>query len=184
MIQLHHDYLLIQTSNGETIPCSAELVAAELIGNVASELDPGLVQQAAAAVVHYFKHDLARISVSIDDFSLALERVLRTLGLDVKSQDHDEKAAVKVSDLRELVPDSDTALELAFFPHLRDELRMKLTSEPDILQLNGLRGCVKSLLGAKRWSGRCQELNDQIVDYIRECLRSDGRLDSCGLVVR
>lgn len=185
MIQLHHDYLLIKTSTGEMIPCSAELVANELIGNAVDHLDPALVQQAAAAVVHYFKNDLARTAVSIDDFSLALERALKSLGLDVKSSDSDDEIEeIAVSDLRALVPDTDAASELAFFAHLRSELKTKLTTSPDVLQFEGLRGCVKNLLGAKRWSGRCQALNDQIVDYIRQCLSSDGRASSCGLVVR
>lgn len=184
MIQLHHDYLLIKTSTGETIPCSAELVANELIGSAANNLDPALVQQAAAAVVHYFKHDLARTAVSIDDFSTALARVLKGLGLDVKSSDSDDTEEITVSDLRTLVPETDGALELAFFSRLRCELKTKLTTAPDVLQFEGLRGCVKHLLGAKRWSRRCQKLNDQIVDYIRQCLISDGRSSSCGLVVR
>ncbi|MCF7765736.1 MAG: hypothetical protein K9N62_18875 [Verrucomicrobia bacterium] len=184
MIQLHHDYLLIQTSTGETIPCSAELVANELIGNAASQIDPALVRQAAAAVVHYFKHDLARTAVSIADFSLALERVLRTLGLDVRTSDPQQEEGVSVSDLRDLITESEVALELAFFPELRNELQNQLTHSPDLLRFEGLRGCVKHLLGARRWSGRCQNLNDQIVEFIRQCLRRDGKTDTCGLVIR
>mgnify|MGYP007114276237 CR=1 FL=1 len=184
MIQLHHDYLLIQTSTGETIPCSAELVANELIGSAASLIDPALVRQAAAAVVHYFKHDLARTAVWIADFSIALERVLRTLGLDVRTSDPHEEDGVSVSDLRNLVTESEVALELAFFPELRNQLRTQLTASPDLLRFEGLRGCVKHLLGARRWSRRCQNLNDQIVEFIRHCLRRDGKTDTCELMIR
>ena len=45
MIQLHRDYLLFETAQGQIIPCSAEFVAVELIGEAVGKLDPELVQQ-------------------------------------------------------------------------------------------------------------------------------------------
>ena len=73
---------------------------------------------------------------------------------------------------------------LAFFPELRNQLRTQLTASPDLLRFEGLRGCVKHLLGARRWSRRCQNLNDQIVEFIRHCLRRDGKTDTCELMIR
>jgi hypothetical protein len=180
MIQLHHDYLFFQTSSGETIPCSVEVMAVELVGDAVTRLDPELLREATSAVLHYFKHDLGKTSVSIADFSYALERVLRAFGLDVKA---DEARQPQVSDLRELANCSGEAFELAFFPRLRDELRSRLKASPEMLAFRGLRDCVKGLLGAKRWTQRCQELNDQIVEYLRQCLQTEGQA-SCGLIVR
>src|SRR6476469_2582921 len=85
MIQLHRDYLLFETSKGQIIPCSAELVAVELIGEAIETLDPELVQQAANAVLHYFKEDLDCTTVSVGEFSRALEQALSALGLSVGS---------------------------------------------------------------------------------------------------
>jgi hypothetical protein len=184
MIQLHHDYLLLETSNGETIPCSAELVAVELVGKSAPAQDLEVVKQAAAAVLYYFKHDLGRDSVSIGDFSVALSRVLTSFGVKISEDDSADAGPEEVSDLRQLACDSGKGFELAFFPHLREELRKKLSGSPPVLKFQGLRGCVKQLLGAKRWNHRCQELNDQIVVYLRECLSSEEPSISCGLVVK
>src|SRR3569833_1988255 len=69
MIQLRPDCLIFQTSQGELIPCSAETVTIELIGDASSVLDPEIVREAASAVVHYFKHDLGRETVSVAEFS-------------------------------------------------------------------------------------------------------------------
>ena len=33
--------------------------------------------------------------------------------------------------------------------------------------MKGLRKAVRKLIGAKKWSPRCQKLNDQIVEYLR-----------------
>ena len=69
MIQLHPEYLIFRTSQGELIPCSAESVTIELIGDASSFLDPDTVREAAAAVVHYFKNDLGQHTVSVAEFS-------------------------------------------------------------------------------------------------------------------
>lgn len=184
MIQLHQDYLLFKTVNGEAIPCSAEVLAIELVGASATTLDPELIRHAAAAVLHYYKHDLGRSFVSVADFSMMLERVLAGLGVNLSSSEAGDAKRIAVCDLRKLAFDSGKGFELAFFPHLREEMQKKLTGSPRVLRFQGLRGCVKQILGAKRWTNRCQELNDQIVDFLRHCLVTSGPPPSCGLDIR
>lgn len=184
MIQLHQDYLLLENPSGESIPCSVESAALELVGNLDSIPDIDLVKQAAAAVLHYFKHDLGRDSVSIGDFSMALERVLDAFGIKLEPAGGADSPSGRVSDLKQLACDCGKGFELAFFPHLREVLRKQLSGSPRILEFQGLRGCVKQLLGAKRWSSRCQILSDQIVDYLRECFTSEDHSKPRGLLVR
>jgi len=52
-----------------------------------------------------------------------------------------------------------------------------------VLRFRGLRDCVKRLAGAKRWSARCNDLNDQIVEYLRTCLSAEPKGSSCALMV-
>ena len=184
MMQLNPDYLIFKTTKGEKIPCSVELVAIELMGDAISFLDPELIHNASAAVLHYFKHELGRHSVSVGEFSLALERVLRGFGLNIKTEPDDEQPVrVAESDLREVAATAGKSFELSFFPHLRNEMRRKLDEAPHVVRFNGLRGCVKQIAGAQRWSQRCQVLNDQIVDYLRTCLSIEAKKETCALVV-
>lgn len=183
MIQLKADCLIFQTAGGEQIPCSAELVAIELIGEAAKSLDPELVRNASAAVLHYFKNELGRNFVSVGEFSQALERVLRGFGLQVVSQESKSQVRIVESDLRELACVSGKGFELFFFQHLREEIRGRLDQSPHLIRFLGLRGCVKQIVGARRWSRRCQLLNDQIVDYLRACLTLEPRKQDCALVV-
>src|SRR5580658_7430569 len=81
MIQLRADCLIFQTDDGDQIPCSAEWVTLELMGEGAGLIDPEIVHHASAAVLHYFKHELHRPFVSVGEFALALEKVLRGFGL-------------------------------------------------------------------------------------------------------
>jgi hypothetical protein len=187
MILLRRDCLEFKTSSGETLPCSAQQMTVELMGEAAGMVDEDLVKNAAQAVLHYFKHELGRTSVTTAEFSQALEQVLRGLGFEVQStakvMSGGPPPRVIDSDLRLLACQSGKGFELIFFNKLREELRLKLTEAPQVLRFNGLRGCVKQLVGAKRWGMRCQRLNDQIVEYLRTCLSAEYAGKSCALVV-
>jgi hypothetical protein len=179
-MHLRNDCLIFQTSGGEEIPCSAEWVTLELMGDAAVNVEPELIRNASAAVLHYFKEELNRTFVSISEFADALERVLRGLGFQVAS----EPAAPKVSegDLRHIV-NAGNGCELFFFQTLREELKRRLSDAPQVVAFRGLRGSVKILLGAERWSARCQLLADHIVEYMRTCWSSDFGSEKCALVV-
>lgn len=182
MIQLNRDSLIFETPAGN-IPCSAELVTIELIGNAIALLDPEVVRNASAAVLHYFKQELGRESVSVGEFSEALEKVLRGFGLDVQPAEDSPLPRIAEADLRHLASSSGKGFELFFFANLRRELQVQLEKSPELVRFNGLRGCVKQLVGARRWTERCQELNDQIVEYLRNCLTSESGARSCALLV-
>jgi hypothetical protein len=192
MIQLRPDCLIFQTSDGEQIPCSAEWITLELMGEGAAWIDPVVVHNASAAVLHYFKYELSRDFVSVGEFAVALEKVLRGFGLSVYA-DNDldsvpdstpaETKCVLESDLREMASAAGKGFELLFFPNLREEMKNKMEQSPHVLRFHGLRGCVKQLTGTERWNRRCQNLNDQIVDYLRNCWQTERASQSCALVV-
>lgn len=177
MILLSSDCLLFQLADGESIPLSAEAISIELIGDVSRTLSPEFVQDAAAAVFHYFKNDLARETVTVGEFSQALENVLRGFGLTVT-----RAAEIPEADLRHLAVESGTN-ELLFFPRLRDELRAQLRQSPRRVCFRGLRSCVKQLAGSRRWSARCENLQEQILAYLRQCVRAETSQPDCLLVV-
>lgn len=184
MILLRPDCLVFETSAGEHIPCSAKEVTFELIGDAAKWLDAEIIENAAAAVLHYFRSEREQETVSVAQFGLALEKVLVGLGLEVKLSEAPETASsgrpLVEADLRGFAGDGG---ELFFFPRLRDEVRQRLDGTPRILRFHGLRDCVKQLTGAKRWGGRCCALNDQIVDYLRTCFGTENAGPGSALVV-
>ena len=177
MILLSSDCLLFQLADGESIPLSAEAISIELIGDASRSLSPEFVQDAAAAVFHYFKSELARDTVTVGEFSQALENVLRGFGLTVT-----RPSEIPEADLRHLAVESGTN-ELFFFPRLRDELRAQLRESPRQVRFRGLRGCVKQLAGSRRWSPRCRHLEEQILAYLRQCFSAETSQTDCLLVV-
>jgi hypothetical protein len=184
MIALSSDCLLFQLSSGESVPCSAEMISVEIVGNTGNLLDPEVLRHAAASVFHYFKTELARETVTVGEFALALEKVLRNLGLTIRAGTLVScSQKIVEADLASIASESADSLELFFFPRLRDELRARLRLSPSVLRFRGLRGCVKQLAGARRWSNRCEKMQDQIVGYLRECLTAEPEQNACSLVV-
>lgn len=198
MIKLHSDCLVFETPGGDSIPCSAEAVSVELLGDSAAVIDPEIVRNAAAAVLHYFRVEQGRETVTVGEFMEALKTALRGLGLNLSEAAEPAAAttttieateAVPVAarvtemDLRTLAAESGTTFELSFFPRLREVMGEQLNRSPRVLRFIGLRSCVKQLTGARRWTHRCEALSDQIVLYLRECLSSRPPGRGCALVV-
>jgi hypothetical protein len=181
MIALSSNCLLFELSNGESVPCSAEMICVEIVGSPNSLIDPEILRHATASVFHYFKNDLERETVTVGEFANALERVLRNLGLTLFTGKREPE--ILESDLSLLARESGVSLELFFFPRLRDELRFQLKQSPRLLRFHGLRGCVKRLTHARRWSERCEKLQEQIVEYLRQCLSAEPDKNDCPLVV-
>ncbi len=181
MIALRSDCLLFQLTNGESVPCSSAMISVEIVGGANSPLDPELLRHAAASVFHYFKVELERETVTVGEFSLALEKVLHHLGYTIHTGGPDSE--IRDTDLARLIREAGGSWELFFFPRLRDELRVQLRQSPRIVRFRGLRGCVKEIAGARRWSRRCERLQDQIIEFLRRCLDSEAEKPGCALVV-
>jgi hypothetical protein len=184
MIALAENCLVFELANGEKVPFSPEMICIELSEDCNAAFDPEFVRHAASAVFHYFKHDLNRETVSIAEFTESLERVLRGFAISVEPESPQTPAPTVIeSDLRVLVAESGSGCELFFFPRLRDELRSQMKQMPRMLRFRGLRGCVKHLTGARRWSSRCQNLQERIVDYLRECLTAEKNAAEFSLLI-
>jgi hypothetical protein len=184
MIALQSNYLIFQLTNGESVPCSPEMISIELLGDSSGQLDPEVLHHAAASVFYYFKKDLDREMVTVSEFAGALKKVLRNLGHTLQADEFETRPPETIeTDLVRFAREAGDSLELFFFPRLRDELRAQLRQSPRMVRFRGLRSCVKQLAGAQRWSPRCDQMQEQIVEYIRGCLTAEPEQCGCALVV-
>jgi hypothetical protein len=183
MIALSSECLLFQLANGESVPCSADMICIDVVSSSESMIDPEMLRHAAASVFHYFKIELARETVTVGEFAIALEKVLHKLGLTIRAAGNGPIHEISTADLRQLAGESAEGFELLFYQRLRDELRWLLRQSPRVLRFRGLRGCAKKLTGARRWSSRCDKAQAQIVEYLRSCLSAEPEQNECALVV-
>jgi hypothetical protein len=183
MIALATDCILLRQPNGESQPASANSIAVEVITEGQSPFDEEFVKEASAAVLHYFKQEEGRDSVTFGEFAGALEKVLQDFQAQAPAPDSASEGAVLETDLQQLAAAEDGAFELTFFPRLRDEMRARLRQAPRLLRFRGLRNCVLHLTGSRRWSARCQDLNEQILAFLRHCLGAEPQSVNCTLMV-
>lgn len=186
MILLANDCLLLRLSNGESVPLRAEMISFEVFDDEPTLLNADFINDVAAAVFHYFKHDLQLPTITMGEFCEAMERVLRRFAPPA------QPVPILVSDLvPDLVLEADlgrladesAGIELLFFTRLRAEVRNRLREAPAQLRFCGLRRCVKQLAGTRRWSRRCRRLRDQIVAFLRGYLQAETGDASCPVVV-
>ena len=184
MIRLHPGCLVVKVASGEQIPCQAESVTLQLQGTDLEWAGEELIQHVAAAVLHYFKEQQGKESVSVAEFTEVLEKVLKDFGYSLSGgQVCQEQRYVEDADLNELIGESHEGTELALFTRLQKEMKKMLKSAPDELRFVGLRDCVKRVLRARRWGKRCQSLNDQVIFFLRRCLSVHSVAD-CSMSVK
>lgn len=187
MIQLHSDCLVFEVSGGDKIPCSVEKLTIEVLSDSLEQIDPHVIQEAARAVLHYFKDDLGRDTVTIDEFTSALEQVLTGLGYEVEGSTLAKAAAerrVVEADLDAMADSMGDSLELDFYPRLRRELRSLLAGRPRLVHFRGLRPCAMRLARVRRWCPRSVRVSDEIVRFLRDCWGAEQPRKECALLVK
>jgi hypothetical protein len=204
MIQLRSDCLVFEVKGGDKIPCSVEQLTIEVLSESLGAISPEVIQQAARAVLHYFKDDLGRETVTVDEFTAALEKVLSGLGFQVhagsqlagpgegeeEAEGMDSTAEVPVpvpvaeADLEAMAGGGDEGLEMAFYHRLRGELRTLLSADPKMVRFRGLRPCAKRLARVRRWCPRSEQVRDEIVRFLRDCWSAEHPRQQCALVVK
>jgi len=171
MIQLNPDCVMVELEDGKALPCSVELLTVELLGEEASWMDPEILQNICDAVMLYLRDEQGKESVPFHEFAHVLEEVLQGFGFKVALPKNSRPPnPVRKADLADWLGMQEIGFDLMLFQRLREELSQRLEQEPvGVLWIHGSRNCVKAHLGARRWSRRCQQLHDQLVDFIREC---------------
>ena len=159
------------------------MVTIELVGESAANLDPEVIRNASAAVLHYFKEELHRDYVTVGEFSVALETVLRGFGFTISTEDSPAPNRVFDADLSQIASSTGKGCELFFFSNLGQELCKDEARTGQVVRFRGLRRCVKQLVGARRWTRRCQSLNDDIVGFLRSRFESGGPLANRSLII-
>ena len=159
MITLAADCLLFEMASGERIPYSADMVSVELVGDTAGVFDSEFVRHATKAVFHYFKHELGRRKCPVGEFAGALEKVLRGFAATAQLS--------APARLRSRACWSTICAGWPVNPARAASWSSSRACAPNcsgicsrlraLLRFRGLRGCVKQLAGARRWSRRCRD---------------------------
>ncbi len=184
MIQLREDCLLVEQPGGGYLPWSADQLTLEFVGGAAEQVDAEVLRHVAAGVLHYFREELGRTTVTVGEFAQALARVLNGLGFAAEVTEVKLGNPVRVADLRKLACGSGKLGELEFFQRLRESLREQLADSPKAVEFRGLRSCVKQLAGRKHWCPTCDRMEVWILESLQRWFELEPASAHTALVVR
>jgi len=184
MIQLREDHLLVEQPGGGYLAWSADQLALEFVGGAAGLLDAEMLKHVSAGVMHYFREELDRTTVTVGEFAEALTKVLNGLGFTAEVTEVRVGDNRRVADLRQLACRTGKLGELEFFTQLREVLRKELATAPRAVEFRGLRGCVKQLVGRKHWCPACDTMEAWIVESLRGWFGQEPGAEKTALVVR
>ena len=186
MIALQSDCLIFQLTNGESVPCSAEMISFELVGDSGGLLDPEMLRHAAASVFHYFKEELrarnrhrrrirrrAGKSPARPRLRHPRRTVHRIASAGARSRPTSAGSRANpptawncfssracASELRSPAPAIAARGAFSRTARLRQAACRRATLEP-----------------------RCEKMQEQIVEYLRGCLTAEPEQNECALVV-
>lgn len=184
MIALREDCLLVEQTGGGYLPVTATDLTFEVVGDT-SLVDGEVLKHATAAVMHYFRQELDRTTVTLAEFSAMLTKVLQGLGISAEVTGQPVPGEqVRIADLGALAAEASIAGELEFCQRLRTLLREQLAAAPTRLEILGLRICVKRLTGRKHWCPTCEKTAAWILEMIRGWYAQEAPSRPTALVVR
>jgi hypothetical protein len=131
-----------------------------------------LAEHVGASVVEYFSRQVEENVVPFDRIVGAVREVLVAIGYDDVATHYEPSPPPLRVPLDQIARKTGPGFELQFFQLLDKALDDAAKSTTQTLHLNGLRDCVKLLLGAKIWRRECEQLRGEIVEHVRERLRS------------
>ena len=71
-------------------------------------------------------------------------------------------------DLTQISQQQEWTSELHFYERLRRELDQRLQNDPAVLEIRGLRSCVKRLASRKRWCPTCRAVAAQLLSFLQD----------------
>ena len=169
MIRLNEQALFMCYPDGRVEPLDLDQLVHQIADQnnvLASKLEPWMVEHVVQSIIHYIRNDLKKDSVTLQDFVDLSQELIRTFMKPQDSSGNDQA----VCDLYQLAQRAGYGFELRFYDILRDHILKVSSVGHTSYVFVGLRRCVKFLAGHQRWRNRCQHLNDEIVEYIRESL--------------
>lgn len=180
MIQLLPGCMIMQTESGDTRLCTIEAAIMESRPDLVE--DSELAEDIAAVLSQYFAQELKKSTVTYTDFTVALRIICQFLKLPEPGSSAEPSPEESTIDLLALAQETGTGFEILFFQLLRGAVDEQVQQEIPRVVINRSREAVIALLGAKKWSPRCERFRDQIVNFVRDNFAMHNRMDQFLLI--
>lgn len=126
-----------------------------------------LASYVVETAVFYLKSQYPRNAIPVPRVAELLGDILQVLGYGEIAPHLELGQPGERLDLVDLVNEAGEGYELAFFNRLRERLQALIGSGTTDVDLVGLASCVKKLRSRKLWTRECDDLQQDIVSFVR-----------------
>jgi hypothetical protein len=133
-----------------------------------------IAEDIARGIIEYLRQRYPGNTITVEELYEKISRALGVLGWDdVAAQLQVGPPPLRIS-LAEIAHEAGDGFELVFFRLLRERLAETCVTGSQQVQCYGLKQGVKILHRARRWGTRCQQLAEEIADFLRAELKTYG----------
>lgn len=169
MIALADGMPLVELNGGRVVAFQSTWIARAL---VRAAMKAGyqkwwLAGYVTETVAQYLATHYEGTAVSVPRLAELLCNVLQVIGYGEVAPHLELGVPGERLDLLDVLKEAGEGYELAFFNRLGDRLRKLIDAGTTDVDLVGLAPCVKKLRSRKSWSRGCDDLQEEIVSFVR-----------------
>jgi len=175
MIALPSSLPLIKISPDHLATCDTEWLRRNVRDAATrAEVPEWFADDVVAGVITFLRNHYEGTTITIDSLYDRIRDTLNNLGLDDLAKELNPQAPPLRISLPDLAKKAGDGYELAFFQLLEQRFTSATNNGVEHVYFYGLRHCVQSLTSLSRWTRRCENLQNEITQFLEHEARKAG----------
>lgn len=141
-----------------------------------AEVPEWFADDVVSGVITFLRNHYEGTTITLDSLYDRIRDTLESLGLDDLAGELTPAAPPLRISLTDLAIKAGDGYELAFFQLLEQRFASATNNGVENVYFYGLRNCVKNLTSLKRWTRRCDSLQNEITHFLEHEARKAGSL--------
>lgn len=169
MISLPSELPYIRVGSCSLVLCEPEWLSTTLHRAAnGTDVPEWIVSDISRGVENFLANHYKGTYIDSEDLFTRIAKTLSSMGLaHIAARIDRTPPPVRIS-MSELARRAGSGYELLFFQLLSDSIHSAVASGPQRVELHGMKSGIRRLMGARRWSERCELLREELNEYILE----------------
>jgi len=125
------------------------------------------IEDLIEGIVHYLENKCSLRVLTIEELHSRVRRMLERIGCEAIAKTLPLIAPPVTLSLMRAAKEAGNGFELALFNKVHDEIEDLRMHGVEELYFTGTRDCVKMLRGVERWTIPCEQLHEEILDFLK-----------------
>ena len=118
-------------------------------------------------ILHYLENKCSLRVLTVEELHGRVRRMLEKIGCEAIAKTLPLTAPPVTLSLARAAKEAGNGFELVFFNKIHDEIEDLKRHGVEELHFTGTRECVKLLRGVTRWTTPCDQLHDEIINFLQ-----------------